>query len=238
MDPATRIPRWPLKKTPLAVAQPSAFAGGALPAHRLRGDALFLVPAQAGQSVALRLASQAVGRASGSAVPVRILSPSGRQPSGSVGFCRRPTPSSPPPETGVYRIDCQPGSHRCGSPQQSRGGADRVRVRPAPLAEHQRRVLFSRPGRAPARLPCGSGAWALERVSAAVFDPLRQQVWKQDDIPPRTSCTIQLKTRERKEIWRLKLSRPKVGVLEDHYVEMRGFPRFWDSVQMACWPVQ
>jgi hypothetical protein len=25
-------------------------------------------------------------------------------------------------------------------------------------------------------------------------------------------------------VWRFKLSRPKVGVLEDHYVEMRGIP--------------
>ena len=67
LDQATRIPRWPLNKMPLAVAQPSTFAGGQLPAHRLRGEALFLIPARQGEHVTLRLASQPVGRAGGSA---------------------------------------------------------------------------------------------------------------------------------------------------------------------------
>ena len=64
----------------------------------------------------------------------------------------------------------------------------------------------------------------MERVSAAVFDPSGTQVWKQDDISTAQSCQIQRKDTERDEVWRLKLSRPKVGVLEDHYVEMRGVP--------------
>ena len=112
MDQATRIPRWPLNKTPLAVAQPSTFAGGKLPAHRLRGEALFLIPARQGENVTLRLASQAVGRASGSAVPVRIVSPSGKQVKRfSVEFLQEAEVEFTAAETGVYRVECQPGGH-------------------------------------------------------------------------------------------------------------------------------
>lgn len=225
VDPATRIPRWPLKKTPLAVAQPSAFAGGAIPAHRLRGDALFLVPAQAGQSVALRLASQAVGRASGSAVPVRILSPSGKQIERlSVGFLQEADAKFTAAETGVYRIDCQPGSHTVRIASSSHAALIASESGPLHLLNTSGEFFFLVPAGARQAAVRFWGSGDLERVSAAVFDPSGKQVWKQDDISTAQSCTIQRKDAGHNEIWRLKLSRPKVGVLEDHYVEMRGIP--------------
>ena len=101
-----------MNKTPLALAQPSTFAGGKLPALRLRGDALFLVPARQGEAVTLRLASQAVGRVGGKAVPVRIVSPSGKQVKRlEVEFLKEAEAEFTAAETGVYRVECQPGSH-------------------------------------------------------------------------------------------------------------------------------
>jgi len=68
------------------------------------------------------------------------------------------------------------------------------------------------------------GSGDLERVSATVFDASGTQVWKQDDISTSQSYQAQRQDTQRDEVWRLVLSRPKIGVLEDHYVELRGIP--------------
>ena len=68
------------------------------------------------------------------------------------------------------------------------------------------------------------GSGDLERVSAVVLDPSGRQVWSRDDISTAQSWLIERTDAARAEVWRFKLARPKVGVLEDHYVEMRGMP--------------
>ena len=68
------------------------------------------------------------------------------------------------------------------------------------------------------------GEGDLERVSVAVLDLSGTQVWKQDEISVAQSCRIRRQDSGRDEVWRLPLSRPKVGVLEDHFVELRGIP--------------
>jgi hypothetical protein len=225
LDSATRIPRWPLNKTPLAVAQPSTFTGGKLPALRLRNEALFLVPARQGEIVNLRLASQPVGRAGGKAVPVRIVSPSGKQVKRwSVEFLQEAEAEFTAAETGVYRVECQPGSHTVRMASSSHAPLIAGHSGPVHLLNTSGEFYFVVPAGAQ---ECAVRFWGegdLERVSAVVFDPAGVQVWKQDDISTAQSCQIQRKDAGRDEVWRFKLSRPKIGVLEDHYVEMRGVP--------------
>lgn len=224
MDQATRIPRWPLDKTPLAVAQPSTFAGGKLPSVRLRSDALFLVPARQGDNVTLRLAHQPVGRFGGKDMPVKVVSPSGKQVKQiSVPFLQEADVQFTAAETGVYRVECQPGTHTARIASASH----------APLVADSGPIhLLNTSGEFYFLVPAGVSKCAvrfwgegdLERVSAAVFDPSGKQVWKQDDITTAQSCQIQRQDASHDEVWRFKLSRPKVGVLEDHHVEMRGIP--------------
>jgi hypothetical protein len=225
LDPATRIPRWPLDKAPLAISQPSTFAGGKVPAHRLRGESLFLIPARQGESVTFRLASQAVGRTSGSAVPVRIVSPSGQQVKRlAVEFLQEAQAEFTVGETGIYRVECQSGSHTVRMASSSHAPLIAGQSGPVHLLNTSGEFFFLVPAGVQ---ECAVRFWGegdLERVSAAVFDPSGAQVWKQDDISAAQSCRIQRQDSARDEVWRLTLSRPKVGVLEDHYVELRGIP--------------
>lgn len=68
------------------------------------------------------------------------------------------------------------------------------------------------------------GEGDLERASAAVFGSAGKQAGKQDDISAAQSFQIERGDASQDEVWRFKLSRPKVGVMEDHFVEMRGMP--------------
>jgi hypothetical protein len=225
LDQATRIPRWPLNKTPLAVAQPSTFAGGPLPAHRLRGEALFLIPARQGEHVTLRLASQPVGRGSGSAVPVQIVGPAGKEVKRlSIKFLEEAEAEFTAAETGVYRVECQPGGHTVRVASSSHAPLIASDSGPIHLLNTSGEFCFLVPAGVQEFAVRFWGEGDLERVSAAVFDPSGAQVWKQDDISSAQSCQIQRKDTGRDEVWRLKLSRSKIGVLEDHHVELRGIP--------------
>jgi len=225
LDTATRIPRWPLNKTPLAVAQPSAFTGGQLPGHRLRGESLFLVPAVQDQTVTLRLASQAVGRASGSPVPVRIISPSGQLvKQAAVEFQQEAEVEFTASQAGIYRMECQAGGHTVRVASSSHAPLLAGEFGPIHLLSTRGEFYFLVPAgvREFAVRLWGSGD--LERVSAAVFDATGAEVWEQENISSAQSCQIQRASAERDEVWRLTLSRPTIGVLEDHYVELRGMP--------------
>jgi hypothetical protein len=225
MDQATRIPRWPLNKTPLAVAQPSTFAGGKLPAHRLRGQGLYLIPARQGESVVLRLASQAVGRAGGSPVPVQIVGPSGQPVKRfSVEFLQEAEAEFTAAETGVYRVECQPDGHTVRMASSSHAALIAANSGPIHLLNTSGEFYFLVPAGVPQFAVRFWGSGDLERVSAAVFDPSGTQVWTQADISTAQSFQLQRQHSERDEVWRLALSRPSVGVLEDHYVELRGIP--------------
>ena len=224
-DPATRIPRWPLDKTPLAVAQPSTFAGGKLPAHRLRGEALFLIPARQGDNVAFRLASQPVGRTSGSAVPVEIVGPSGEPVKRlSVEFLQEAEAEFTAAETGLYRVECRPGTHTVRMASSSHAPLIAADSGPVHLLNTAGEFYFLVPAGVPQFAVRFWGSGDLERVSATVFDPSGAQVWKQDDISTAQSYQVEREDSKRDEVWRIGLSRPKVGVLEDHYVELRGIP--------------
>ena len=225
LDQATRIPRWPLDRTPLAVARPSTFGGGKLPAHRLRGEALFLIPARQGENVAFRLASQPVGRASGSAVPVEIVGPSGKPVKQlSVEFLQEAEAEFTAAETGLYRVECRPGTHTVRMASSSHAPLIAADSGPIHLLNTAGDLYFLVPAGVEQFAVRFWGSGDLERVSATVFDPSGAQVWKQDDISTAQSYQVQRNDSKRDEVWRIGLSRPKVGVLEDHYVELRGVP--------------
>lgn len=224
-DTATRIPRWPLDQAPLAVAQSSGFPGGRLPGHRLRGEGLFLVPAAQGQTVTLRLASQAVGRGSGSPVAVRIVSPSGqlvRQ--AAVEFQQEAEVEFAASEPGIYRLECQAGGHTVRVASSSHAPLMAGEFGPIHLLSTSGEFYFLVPAGVREFAVRFWGSGDLERVSAAVFDAAGAEVWSQQNIASAQSCQIQRASAAGDEVWRLTLSRPTIGVLEDHYVELRGMP--------------
>jgi hypothetical protein len=186
---------------------------------------LFLIPARQGENVSLRLASQAVGRGGGQATPVRIVSPSGKQVKRlAVEFLQEAEAEFTAAETGVYRLECQAGSHTIRVASGSHAPLVASDAGPIHLLNTAGEFYFLVPAGVKEFAVRFWGEGDLERVSAAVFDPSGTQVWKQDDITTAQSCQIQRKDTARDEVWRLKLSRSKIGVLEDHHVEMRGIP--------------
>jgi hypothetical protein len=224
-DQALRISRWPLNKTPLAVAQPSTFAGGQLPAHRLRGEGLFLIPARQGEKVTLRLASQPVGRTGGSAVRVQIVDPSGK-PVKRIGveFLQEAEAAFTAAETGIYRVECDAGAHTVRVASSSHAALLAADSGPIHLLNTAGEFYFLVPAGVQECAVRFWGSGDLERVSAVILDPSGKQVWQQADIAAAQSYRIQRPDPGRDEVWRLGLSRPGVGVLEDHYVELRGIP--------------
>jgi hypothetical protein len=225
LDPATRIPRWPLNKTPLAVTEASTFTGGKLPAHRLRGDALFLLPVGEGRRVTFCLASQAVGRGGGSAVPVQIVSPSGQVVQEfSVPFQQEADAAFTATESGIYRVQCQAGSHTVRIASASHAPLLAADFGPIHLLNTTGQLYFLVPAGVPQFAVRFWGSGDLERVAATVFDASGTQVWQQDDISTALSYQVQRQNVQNDEVWRLVLGRPKTGVLEDHFVELRGIP--------------
>jgi hypothetical protein len=173
----------------------------------------------------MRLASQPVGRASGSPVPVQIVGPSGQQVKRfSVEFLQEAEAEFAAAETGVYRVECQPGGHTVRLASSSHAALIAADAGPIHLLNTTGEFYFLVPAGVPQFAVRFWGSGDLERVSAAVFDPSGAQVWKQDDISTAQSYQIERQNSERDEVWRLALSRPSVGVLEDHYVELRGIP--------------
>lgn len=224
-DQATRIPRWPLKKTPLAVAQPSTFAGGKLPGLRVRGDGLFLLSAEAGQAVKLRLAAQPVGRGAGTPVKVKVADLAGKVvKQASIESRQESELDFTADTTGLYRVECAAGSSTTRVVASSHAILVASDGGPIHLLGTSGEFYFLVPAGVREFAVRFWGEGDLERVSAAVFDATGAQVWKQADISTAQSCEIRRDDSSRAEVWRFVLGRPTIGVLEDHYVEMRGMP--------------
>ncbi len=223
-DPVAGIAKQPLD---LAKLQAPAAAPSAktlkIPPHRLRDESLYLVAAQQGQSVALRLKSQAVGRREVKAVSVQVRDPSGKPSAkftlegGSEGdFSFRAS------QTGVYSVLCQPQKHTvrmvsCSHPVSIGGIGGRIH-------------FLSTTGEFVFRVPAGTPQFGVrimgegegECVKATLFDPSGRQVWQQDKISSTQSYRSPEGQPALAGVWKLRLDRPGSGAMEDHYVELRG----------------
>ena len=165
------------------------------------------------------------GVLSGSPVPVQIVGPSGQPVKRfSVEFLQEAETEFTAAETGVYRVECQPDGHTVRMASSSHAALIAADSGPIHLLNTTGEFYFLVPAGVPQFAVRFWGSGDLERVSAAVFDPSGKQVWKQADISTAQSYQVQRQDSERDEVWRLELSRPSVGVLEDHYVELRGIP--------------
>jgi len=132
--------------------------------------------------------------------------------------------SFPATASGVYRLTCDAGTHAVCLVSSSH---------PALMAGAQGPIHFiATTGDFYFLVPKGVRQFAarcwgegdLERVSAAVWDPAGKRVWHQENISDSQSFVTERADTRRDEVWRISLSRPSVGVLEDHHVELRGVP--------------
>ncbi len=225
-DPIYALPPVPLEGVRFEPARGGAVpAMRPLPAHRLRDEALYLLSAGRGETVSLRLAHQAVGRSEGKPLAVRVTSPSGKEVGRAViEFRKEGDVRFTAEEAGVFRVDCRPATHTVRLLSSSR---------PACIAGQSGRIhLLGTTGEFFFRVPPGvkefgvraSGEGEGERISAAIFDGSGVKRWEKLDIAAPQSFRVTRDAASQGEAWRLRLSRPTVGVLEDCTLEFRGIP--------------
>jgi hypothetical protein len=225
-DPIVEIPTVAvddLQFQPVAPREPPARRS--LPAHRLRSAATYLLYAAEGETVVIGLKHQRVGRSDGPPLPVVVLDPAGHEvarvevPLEEEAVCRFTAEA-----TGVFRIVSRPGRHTLRIDASSHpvciaGDGPLVHLLgttgdfylwvPAEVREFGLRF---------------QGEGEAERFSVALWDAAGQLRWEQSDIGPAESFRVERAATEQGEPWRLRLSRPGIGVLEDIHLEFRGLP--------------
>ncbi|MCR4411616.1 MAG: right-handed parallel beta-helix repeat-containing protein [Thermoguttaceae bacterium] len=210
----------------------SAPATRALPAHRLRGEALYLLTANQGETVSLRLAHEPVGRSEGKPLVVRVTGPSGKEvQQGVIDFRKEGEVRFTAAESGVFHIACRPATHTV----RLLSSSHRVCI----AGQSGRIHLLGTTGEFYFDVPPGtrefgirlSGEGEAERVSAAIFDAAGVKRWERLDIAEPQSFRATRDAAAQGEIWRLRLARPTAGVLEDCTIEFRGIPAIlgWDA---------
>ncbi len=158
-------------------------------------------------------------------MPVKVTAPSGKViPVDSVPFKQRANCEFTAPETGVYRINCDPGANFVTVDQSTH---------PLCLTSNGSPIrLMAATGDFYFHVPAGIEKWAVgvfgggagERVSATLYDSTGKQVWSEKDINTPKLYTETHKTSATGETWRLVLDRPSAGGFEDHYVLLVGIP--------------
>lgn len=207
------------------VADPPAPAPEKLPHHRVRGHGLYLIHAAASDEVRLRLRHQAVGRQPGERMPVHAVGPTGE------GFKQASVPLGEEAEytftaddTGTFALLCEPGRHTV----QLLSASNAVCI-----AGCQGRIhllgttgdfYFFVPGDARRFGLRFQGEGDAERLSAAVCDAEGAVRWQQADIGRSESFTVDREPTDQGEVWRLRIDRPEMGVLEDVYLGLHGIP--------------
>ncbi|NUQ65452.1 MAG: right-handed parallel beta-helix repeat-containing protein [Pirellulales bacterium] len=211
-----------IRLEPVAAVSP---AERTLPAHRVRGEARYLVSAAAGDTVRLRLKHQAVGRQEGKPVPVQVLAPSGKEIHRvSIDLGQEADCTFSAAETGVFTVLGRPDRHTL----QILSSTHPVSIAGSQGAIH---LIYTR-GDFPFWVPPEVREFGIrikgegdgERVSAAIHDAAGAKRLEQADISDAKSLHVKRDPATRGEAWRLGLAKPGAGVLEDVYVEFRGIP--------------
>lgn len=192
---------------------------------RQRGRAEFLLWAQRGRPAEFIIRVNRVGRGSPRPAPVRLVAPSGKEQKLAAARAGEETPYRfDPQETGAYRVLCAAENGTV----QARSATHRMCLYRAAGPFHflggGGEVHFWVPaGVTRAAVKVGGGA-ENERAKAALFDPAGNKVAEQDNIAQARQFLIERPPQAPGEAWRLRITRPGEGVLDDHYVELQGLP--------------
>jgi hypothetical protein len=220
-----RIPRYDLTGARFAPVFPDAKLPPAEPRLvRQRKYGEYLVYAEQGDRVQLRVRHLQVGSYAGSDMKIPILNDSGKRVATLVAPFKQDTPCSfTAPQTGAFKLVCDAGGncvhvdspthrlclvgHGRAIPLIGTSGDFYFRV-PGDVAEFGVKIY-------------GSGA---ERVNAAVFDPSGRQVWSKENIDMPQLYEGKPRTPGTDEVWRVRIGRPTVGAFEDNFIDLRGVP--------------
>ncbi len=225
-DRVLEIPLIALEGLPLTrVAPITSNEDKKLPHHRVRGQATYLLHAAEGDEVRLRLRHQAVGQLPSKGMTVHAVGPAGKKfkplivPLGETaeyGFTAD--------ATGVFAVHCDAERHT----------SQLVSATHLPsIAGSEGRVhLLGTTGEFYFWVPAEARRFGMrfqgegdgERLSVEVLDAAGKTRWQKADIGRPESFIAEREPTAEGEAWRVRITRPKVGVLEDCHLVLRGIP--------------
>lgn len=228
LDPVLEMPIVPLNVKdlhPEPTAATSTSTREELSPHRIREKVLYLVHATDAEEVRLRLKYQRVAQYPDKPMAVRILSPTGKElKSMNVKLEEEAEVSFKAEETGTFQIQCEPGLNTAELIESSHPtclAGDRDRLR---FFGNTSDFYFLVPGKTSEFGLRFQVTGAEERLSATIHDATGKIRWQKADIKPFESFYTQRQPTDQDEVWRVQVTRPNVGTLENYYLILRGIP--------------
>jgi hypothetical protein len=227
-----RIPRYDLTGAHFVPVFPDTKLPPAEPRLvRQRKFGEYLIYAEKGDEVQLRVRHLQVATYGGSELKIPVLNESGKRVATLVAPFKQDTQCSfTAPETGAFKLVCDAG----GNCVHVNSPTHRLCLfgmgRAISLIGTSGDFYFWVPGSVEefGVKIYGSGE---ERVNAAIFDPSGQQVWSKENIDTPQLYEGKHCTPGADEVWRVRIGKPTDGAFEDNYVDLRGVPGV-----LACTP--
>ena len=207
-----------------------AFPDAALPTQRpapvqQRRHGEYLVYANKGDDVKLRVRHLQVGSYDGSDMEIPVLGAAGKRVATLVAPFKQDTECSfAAPETGAFSLVCDAEANCVHVDSPTHRLCLISSKTPFLLIGSEADLYFWVPGNLE-EFGVRIWGWAEERVTASVFDPSGKQGWAAENIDDIAQLYVgQPRTPGKGEAWRIQLRRPTVGGFEDYRVDLRGVP--------------
>jgi hypothetical protein len=220
-----RIPRYDLTDARFVPVFPDAKLPAAKPRLvRQRKYGEYLIYANEGDEVKLRVRHLQVGKYGGSDMRISVLNASGKRVATLAAPFKQDTQCSfIAPETGAFKLVCD-AKDNCVHVDSPTHRLCLVGIgRAIPLISTSGDFYFWVPGDVEEFGVKIYGA-GEERVNAAVFDPSGTQVWAKENIDVPQLYEGKPRTFGKDEVWRVRIGKPADGAFEDNYVDLRGVP--------------
>ncbi len=220
-----RIPRYDLSKARFVPALTAARLSSKKSQSAFqRGRGEYLVHANQGDEVELRVNYRQVGHYDGVELEIPVTNGLGRLVATlNAPFQRETRCSFIAPETGVFKLVCDAGRNRAQMDSSTHRLCLIGAGRPIPFIHATGDFYFWVPGDV-AEFGVKVSGWGDERVNAAVFDPAGRQAWSRENIGAAEVFVGRPNKAGAGEIWRLRLDKPTAGAFEDFQIEVRGAP--------------
>jgi hypothetical protein len=192
---------------------------------QLRDKAAYVLYAEQGQAVRFAMRYPHYAYYTGNPIPITVTGPSGKEVKRVEAAIDRQTEVSfAAPETGLYRIYCEPGVNYVQTAGSSHPMNLDLEGAPAGLLNTIGRFYFFVP---PGTKEFGivmRGGDPGEAIKAGVYDPSGKLVAEEDNIAGRHQFVINPTAGAKGKIWSLRLDHPSRSAMEDFSVELQGIP--------------
>jgi hypothetical protein len=206
-------------------AKPIAPGAHNAPQARLRQVASYALYAEAGRAVGFTVRYRPVARYAGSAVPLVITDPAGKEMLRvDLPFEAETRVKCIAPQTGLYKMTCAPGANCVEIVDSTNPVSLSCESQPIPFYLSTGRFFFWVPEETKEFAVKVVGQDGGESVKATLTDPEGKTVESADNILRAHQFTVERAAGSPGGVWALLLERPSKGIMEDFRVDLRGVP--------------